>query len=256
MKHPIKKIAAALDQAALQSQATQQVSLTHPISLEEAYDIQKISIEKRLERGEKLTGYKLGFTSKAKMEQMGVHDIIWGRLTDNMEVINSQTLSMSNFIHPRVEPEIAFLIGKPIDEFLTLETATDYLQGVAAALEIIDSRYENFKFSFEDVIADNCSSSAYVLGEWLPPTTPLQNLDIALVINKKISQTGHSNAILGNPLASLVEMAKMARKYNLEIKPGQVILAGAATSAVYIHEGDKIEGQFNELGKVHIEVIA
>ena len=256
MKQLNKNITFSLDKAVYNAQATSQISQSQAISLADAYDIQKISLAQRHQRGEKLMSYKLGFTSRAKMEQMGVHDIIWGQLTDKMKIINGQTLTKSKFIHPRVEPEIVFLIAKPIDEFLTLKTAGDYLQGVAGALEIIDSRYENFKFSLEDVIADNCSSSAYVIGEWLPPTTPLQNLAISLVINEKTSQTGNSNAILGNLLASLVEMAKMAQKYELNIELRQVILAGAATSAVYIQAGDKIEGQFEGLGTVHLKVIA
>jgi 2-oxo-3-hexenedioate decarboxylase len=90
MNKSIKEIADILDHAALNSQTTQQVSLSQAISLEESYEIQKVSLENRLARGEKLTGYKLGFTSKAKMEQMGVHDIIWGRLTDGMQYESGQ----------------------------------------------------------------------------------------------------------------------------------------------------------------------
>ncbi len=189
------------------------------------------------------------------MEQMGVHDIIWGRLTDAMEINEGATLTKANFIHPRVEPEIAFLIGKSLDDQITLENAIDYIEGIAGALEVIDSRYEKFKFSLEDVIADNCSSAAYVLGDWLPPTTPIQDMPIELVINGTITQSGNATAILGNPLASLVELSRMAIKHGISIKSGQVILAGAATSAVYVQVGDKIAGQFDGLGTVKLEVV-
>ena len=255
MKQSLKNIAYTLDQAVFTAEAIQQISQKQAISLTEAYDIQKLSIENRYARGEKLIGYKLGFTSKAKMEQMGVHDIIWGRLTDAMQINNGSTLTKANFIHPRAEPEIAFLLRKPLDEQITLENALDYVKGVAGALEVIDSRYEKFKFSFEDVIADNCSSAAYVLGDWLPPTTIIQNTPIALVINGETNQSGNSNAILGNPIASLVEMSRMANKYSVSVEAGHVILAGAATSAVYVQIGDKIEGQFEGLGTVSLEVI-
>ncbi|MEM9819732.1 MAG: fumarylacetoacetate hydrolase family protein [Bacteroidota bacterium] len=249
------QIANQLDQAAFSAQATQQISLTHPISLADAYNIQAASLAARHERGEQLTGYKLGFTSKAKMEQMGVHEIIWGRLTNQMEIQNGGTLRRTQFIHPRVEPEIAFLIGKKIDRPIQLEEATQFLDGVSGALEIIDSRYKDFKFSLEDVIADNCSSSAYVLGQWHPPTSPVNNLAIQLEINGKVMQEGSSKAILGHPLAAFVEITRILSSRAMAIEPGMIILAGAATSAVHIHSGDSIKGRFENLGDISFRVV-
>lgn len=254
MKQSIKNIATTLDQAAFSAKATQQVSQYQDISLANAYAIQAISLNHRFDRGEKLTGYKLGFTSRAKMEQMGVHDIIWGRLTDEMDIQPGQDLQRKKHIHPRAEPEIAFLIKQRINRLISLEEATDFLEGVAGAIEVIDSRYENFKFSLEDVVADNCSSAAYRIGEWLPPTTSVQDLGISLKINQEVVQTGNSNAILGNPMESLVEMSRMAQKYGVIIEPGAVILAGAATSAVHIHAGDKVAAHFDNLGTVEFQV--
>lgn len=254
MNKSIKEIADTLDRAALNSNTTQQVSLGQTISLEDSYKIQQLSLDNRYARGEKLTGYKLGFTSKAKMEQMGVHDIIWGRLTDAMQYQSGQALPSHKFIHPRVEPEIAFLIGKRIDRAITLDEATDFLQGVGSALEVIDSRYENFKFSLEDVIADNCSSSAYAVGDWMPPSTDVNHLAIELKINGETRQTGNSNAILDNPLASLVEISRLLHQNGIALEEGSVILAGAATSAEFIHPGDMIEGHFAGLSTVHLSV--
>jgi len=255
MKRSIQEIAYILDKAAQSASVTQQISFGQQIDLKEAYAIQKVSIDHRLERGEKLTGFKLGFTSKAKMVQMGVHDLIWGRLTDKMHYENQGRLNSDHFIHPRVEPEIAFLIGKPIDHTLELDKTTDYLDGVAAALEVIDSRYENFKFSLEDVIADNCSSAAYAIGEWYPPSMAVNNLDISLRINNEVSQAGNSNAILDNPLESLVAISRILSSQGMVIEPGQVILAGAATPASFIHPGDQIKGSFEGLGEVDLSII-
>jgi 2-oxo-3-hexenedioate decarboxylase len=254
MAQSIDHLATLLDQAAFAAKATPQISLRQEISLTDAYSIQAVSLEKRYARGEKATGFKLGFTSKAKMEQMGVHEIIWGRLTDQMEVKPGESLQMGNFIHPRVEPEIAFLISDRIDRVISLEEAPDFLEGVAGALEVIDSRYENFKFSLEDVIADNCSSAAYVIGEWLAPDTPFKAQDITLQINGEAAQQGNSKAILGNPLASLVEIARILHENGEVIEAGAVILAGAATSAVYLQPGDEVEGLFEGLGAVHLTV--
>ena len=255
MKQSLKNIALTLDKAAFQAKATAQISEANSINLTQAYQIQAASLEQRHERGEQLTGFKLGFTSKAKMEQMGVHEIIWGRLTDKMEVKSGADLEKTKFIHPRVEPEIAFLIGQRIDAAITLETATNYLAGVAGALEIIDSRYENFKFSLEDVVADNCSSAAYVIGEWKTPNTPIQDVAITLEINNKSVQQGNSNAILGNPMESLVEIARILTAQGIAMEEGMIILAGAATSAVYVQPKDKIVGRFASLGTVQLNVV-
>ena len=255
MKPKISKIAFILDQAALNGQAVQQISKQQGISLKEAYLIQKASLNNRYARGEKLTGYKLGFTSKAKMEQMGVHDLIWGRLTDAMQYTQDQDLPSNKFIHPRVEPEIAFLIGKQMDRPIELKEATGFLEGVTSALEIIDSRYQNFKFSLEDVIADNCSSSAYIVGDWLPPETKVDNLSITLKINGEVRQKGNSNAILDNPLMSLVEISRLLHQNGAIIEQGTIILAGAATSAEYIHQEDEIEGVFEGLPNIKVKVV-
>ncbi len=255
MGNKIQNIAQQLDDAAFRAKATHQIAATFQINLDDAYAIQKISLNRRYERGEVSTGYKMGFTSRAKMEQMGVHNIIWGRLTNKMEIANGNTLQRADFIHPRVEPEIAFKIKKTIDKTIAFDAVHDYIAAIAPALEIIDSRYENFKFSLEDVVADNCSSAAYVLGDWLAFDTNIQNLNIEMRINENTVQTGNSNAILGNPLESLVEASKMMEKYQEVIPEGAIVLAGAATPAVYINEGDQIKAIFEGLGELGFEVM-
>lgn len=254
MKRDLTEIAQSLDNAAFTASAIEQISSSEPLTLNEAYETQKLSIDRRLARKEIITGYKLGFTSKAKMEQMGVHEIIWGRLTNAMSIKNEGVLNRNQFIHPRVEPEIAFLIKKDITKHLKKNELDNYISSVAGALEVIDSRYKNFKFSLEDVIADNCSSSAYIIGDWHDFETPSQNLSIELEINNKIIQSGNSNDILGNPIDALIEITRILEEREITIKEGMVILAGAATSAVHIHEGDVINGIFESLGNVRLKV--
>ena len=254
MKQLLQEIAAQLDQAALNAQATSQLSFDQSITLDDAYQIQKASIQRRIERGEVLAGFKLGFTSKAKMEQMGINDIIWGRLTHSMEIKSGDMLEMSKFIHPRAEPEIAFRMGKQLDRYVSLEEVPQYIDAIAVAIEVIDSRYEHFKFSLEDVVADNCSSAAYMIGEWLPSLTDVQGLHITLQLNGETVQTGNSHAILGNPLQSIVEISKMMVKYGEVVQAGDIILAGAATSAIYINAGDRIGAHFGKLGSVELNV--
>ena len=197
----------------------------------------------------------MGFTSKAKMEQMGVHDMIWGRLTDKMQVLNEGDLTFKQFIHPRAEPEIAFRIAKTVDQPLTLDNALEYVDVLTVAIEIIDSRYENFKFSLEDVVADNCSSAAFALGSWQAPDTKIQDIAMQLLIDGELVQTGNSNAILGNPLESLVAAARLAAENGEILVKGAVVLAGAATPAVYLKPNQRVEATAEGLGNVVLSVV-
>jgi len=248
-----EEIAKILDQAAKDATAIKQMGEKHDFSLEDAYEIQRLSINRRLDRGEKITGFKLGFTSRAKMEQMGVHDLIWGILTDEMELKPQEEVDLDRWIHPRAEPEIAFRISKNIEESIGLKEIHKYVDAMAPALEIIDSRYENFKFSLEDVVADNCSSTGYVIGDWIDLNTDISDLDIDLRINKEVVQSGKTSAILNNPLQSLVELSRLASKAGLKIEKGQVVLAGAATAAVYLEKNQQVEAQVEELGNISFQ---
>jgi 2-oxo-3-hexenedioate decarboxylase len=251
----IQKLAQILDEAAKNAQPIPQISLETPFSETDAYDIQKASLERRYARGEQPIGLKMGFTSKAKMEQMGVHDMIWGRLTDAMRYQDGDDLPFQKFIHPRAEPEICFLIKKDIPGAVSLENIKDYVVAVAGAIEIIDSRYQNFKFSLEDVIADNCSSSGLVIGAWHSADISLDNLKIDLIVDGEVVQSGSSAAILGNPWESLVAATRLAAQYGEVIKAGQVIMAGAATSAVYLKTGQKVSAKVENLGEVSLNVV-
>ncbi|MFT4523015.1 MAG: 2-keto-4-pentenoate hydratase [Bacteroidia bacterium] len=230
----IKKWAQKLDAAAMQATPIEQISTEIQYSEDQAYQIQLASMQERYGRGDELIGLKLGFTSYAKMEQMGVHDMIWGRLTQNMLVENGGSIDLSNFIHPRAEPEICFKLSKDLDREITLEEAPDFVEGVAAAIEIIDSRYQNFKFSLEDVVADNCSSSAFVVGTWHKPDTNIQNLLMQLLFDEEEVAKGSSNDILGNPWLSVVNAARLAKKYDQPFVKGSYLMAGASTPAIFI----------------------
>ena len=248
----LNEIAQTLDTAAATATATAQISTTQSFSEEQAYEIQRLSIEQRYNRGEKFAGLKLGFTSFAKMEQMGVHDMIWGRLTDAMLYKSGSELPLDEFIHPRAEPEIAFLLKKDLDREITLDEIPEYIQACAPAIEVIDSRYQNFKFSLEDVIADNCSSSAFVLGAWQPLPESLNDLEISLLFDKEVKQSDTSNAILDNPYLSICNASRLASKYKQPFRAGQILLAGAATPAVFIESGKKITAKVASLGSCSI----
>lgn len=245
-----KTIAQLLDQAALNAEAVEQISLSHTFSEEEAYQIQALAMEERYQRGDDFVGLKLGFTSFAKMEQMGVHDMIWGRLTKNMWIENGASVDLNSFIHPRAEPEIAFKLKKDLDREISLEEIPEYIESCCTAIEIIDSRYKNFKFSLEDVIADNCSSTGFVLGDWHPLPESLNDLHMSLSFDGEVVEADSSNAILDNPYLSVCNASRLAAKYGQAFPKGSVLLAGAATPAVFIKPNSTITASVESLGSV------
>ena len=252
----LNKLAEILDKAAESSESITQLSQTNDFTLEDAYKIQRLSLKRRLDRGEKLVGIKLGFTSKAKMKQMGVYELIWGKLTDKMLINQGTSINIKKYIHPRVEPEVCFLVKKTIDkEIKTIEEAKEYIAGYAVAIELIDSRYKDFKFSLEDVIADNCSSAGLSIGPWNPIDDGLENLKVTLEIDGEKVQEGNTSAILGNPWNALFDATRISLAAGEKIPFGHYIMAGAATSAVYIKPGQKIKATIEELGEVKFKVL-
>ena len=245
-------IARQLDEAAQHAVSIPQVAAVHNVNLEEAYKIQRISMGRRYQRGEESIGVKLGFTSRAKMEQMGVSDMIWGWLTYSMLYQDSDTLLLHKFIHPRAEPEVCFIVSKEINKALNIDEAKDHIGSLAVAIEIIDSRFQNFKFSLEDVVADNCSSTALVVGERLPIDTNLSNVSMQLVINGEVRQSGNTDAILGNPWESVVAASRLVVEAGLTLPEGSLIMAGAATAAEYIKSGDHVEAVLGGNHKVNL----
>lgn len=249
-------LAECADEAARSATAIAQFTNTVDLGVADAYAIQAQSVGRRLQRGEQLVGIKMGLTSRAKMVQVGVDEVIWGRLTDAMRVADGGTVSLGRYVHPRVEPEIAFLIGSPLAGAVSGAEALAAVAAVAPAAEIIDSRFENFRFSLPDVIADNSSSSGFVVGGWRDPSTAIGNLGMVLERNGRPTEIGSSAAILGDPIRSLVEASRMVGDAGLTLQPGWIVLAGGATAAVPLTVDDSIRVVVEELGVVAFHVVA
>lgn len=231
----VQEIASRLDDAQLKRESLESFE-AHGVqlSVQESYEVQNELLARRIARGQQRVGFKLGFTSKSKMLQMGVNEVIVGQLTDQMTQIDGDTVDLGRFIQPKIEPEVAFLLGPDVD---LADPAFDIRRAVVAmapALEVIDSRYANYKFSHTDVIADNTSASGYVLGAWQPPAD-VANLGVRLVVgaDNSLTQTvGSTAAILGDPWRSLNALVTMCRKYGLALSANHIVLAGAATEAL------------------------
>ncbi|MFG1775800.1 2-keto-4-pentenoate hydratase [Micromonospora sp. NPDC049051] len=249
-------IAERLGVAADTATAIPQLAAETGLDVDAAYAVQTALIQRRLDRGERLVGLKMGLTSKAKMAQVGVDEVIWGRLTDTMRVPDGGTLDPSRFIHPRVEPEVAFLLdrlpepGEPVGDF------TDAVRAVAPAIEIIDSRYANFSFSLPDVIADNTSAAAFTIGAWSPVPDGLDNLGVLLEIDGRVAQVGSTAAILGDPRRALDEGIRLAGRHGVRLREGWVFLAGAATAAVPLKPGAHVRVVVEHLGTISLRAAA
>jgi 2-oxo-3-hexenedioate decarboxylase len=249
MSDLISKAAKALANARQAKSPLDQASISGLTDLQKAYNVQLAGVDLMRQSGDKLVGLKMGFTSQAKMLQMGVQEMIFGHLTSSMSVQDGDEVGLSKFIHPRVEPEIAFLMKADLPSEIDASRITSYVEAVAPALEIIDSRYSNFKFDLPLVIADNTSAAGFALGPWCKTPPDISNLGMLMRIGNT-QNVGSSAAILGNPWRSLTALLRLARHYGVEIPPGSVILAGASTSAPELKHGARVDLQVSQLGRL------
>lgn len=252
----IERLAEMLDAAALNARPIAMLTTTYPeLTIDDAYLIQRASMARRFARGEVLSGLKMGLTSLAKMEQMGVHNPIYGHLTDEMARNSGDAIIISEHCHPRVEPEIAFLLESDLSGKVSLADARAAVGGICGALEVIDSRYEDFKFSLIDVVADNASSTRYVLGDVIETRSlDVSNLGMVMSVNGEVREIGSSAAILEHPLRSLVALVHMLDAVGEGLKAGQVVLAGGATKAIALEPGTHVSLEVQHLGTVDLHV--
>ncbi|MFB5189773.1 2-keto-4-pentenoate hydratase [Alicyclobacillus fastidiosus] len=228
------------------------------LTVEDAYEIQQLSIQKYIANGDRLIGWKMGLTSKAKQLSVGVDEAIYGHLLKSMELENPE-VSLNGLIHPRVEPEIAFVFNKRLEgEDISPRDVWLATECVIPAFEIIDSRYKNFSFTLVDVIADNASSAQFYLADqaYSPYQFQLDQVGVVMKRNGEVSQTGAGAAVLGHPVRSIVEQVRMLSKIGKAIEPGMVVLTGGITEAIYIHDGDRISIEFEGMGEIELTVRA
>lgn len=250
----LNRVAEIVDTAARDAKAIPQFSDDAPLTIEDAYAVQRLSMERRYARGERRVGIKMGFTSRAKMQQMGLSDLIWGRLTSGMREEEGSTISLARYVHPRAEPEVAYLLRAPLGGIVTPAEALAAVEAVAPAMEIIDSRYADFRFDLGDVVADNSSSSGFVLGRWHAPDTDVRNLGLVVTIDGEPVQIGSTAAILGDPVRALVAAARVTGAAGEPLQTGDIVLAGGATAATALAAGQSVQTEFQNLGSVGFRV--
>lgn len=231
-------------------------STMEDISVDVAYQIQLGYVRSRQENGAKIVGKKIGLTSKAMQEMLKVNQPDYGHIMDDMIFENNSTVSLNQFIAPRIEFEIAFVLKKDLKgPGVTVEevvAATDY---VLPAFEIIDSRIRDWEINFEDTVADNGSSAGAIFGE---TQKSLENIDLQKVKmdvyqNGQLIDQATGEAVMGNPINAVAWLANAIGSYDITLKKGERILAGALSKAIPVDVGDEFTVHFTELGEISVK---
>ena len=219
-----------------------------------AYEYQAELIKRYLDEGRKIVGYKMGLTSREKMEQMGVLSPVHGVLFEDMQILDGK-IDFARLIHPKVEPEIAVRFKNDVPLDADKDEIIHSIGEIAPAIDVIDSRFKDFKFTMADVVADNCSSAQFVTGEWIsfkPDEIAMDQIQAKLFVNDKAAGTGVSSAVLGNPLTAIDMLHKSLAEEGIMLKAGQIVLSGAITAATQISAGDKVINKTDLIGNVEI----
>lgn len=239
-------------------QEVHKITDDHPqLDVDDAYRIQaRIAALKQAE-GIRIVGRKMGLTSRAKMQQMGVETAIHGFLGSDNAVDDGGLVDTAALIHPKVEAEIAFVMrdslqgpGCSVEQVLA---ATDY---VVPAIELIDSRYENFRFDLPSVIADNTSASRFVLGSRPtdPATLDLPTLGVVMEKNGVVVEVGAGAAVLGHPAEAVAMLVDLLATQGETLPAGSVVLSGAITAAVAVQAGDNVLVRGDGIGTVSMRL--
>jgi len=228
----------------------------HPdIDVIDAYEIQLINIRQRVAEGARVVGHKVGLSSKAMQQMMGVDEPDYGHLLDEMQVYEDRTVKAGRYLYPRVEVEVAFLLA---DDLPGAEcTEADVLAATAAfapAIELIDSRITDWNIKLCDTIADNASSAGYVLGKERvsPKDIDITTIDAVLTRNGEVVAKGRSDAVLGNPVTAVAWLARKVHGFGVRLHGGDVVLPGSCTRAIDARPGDNFIAEFDGLGSVRV----
>lgn len=250
MSVDVEALARRLADAATERRPIPMLTQSEPaLDVAAAYRVQRAGIDRRVGAGDRRIGYKLGLVSRAKQRAMGVSEPLWGELTAGMLHAEDEPLAVGQLIHPRVEPELGFLIGRDIDpETASVPVVLAATEAIFPALEVLDSRYEDFRFTLPDVVADNASAASIVLGgrSLAPSALDLRLEGMALSRDGEVVDTAAGAAVTGHPAVAVAWLARVAGG----IPAGSVVLSGGLTAPVPLKPGTVITADFTSVGSV------
>ena len=255
----IEQLGDELYQALTQRQMLEPLTNRHPdITIEDAYAIQQKMLARRLAAGEKVVGKKIGVTSQAVMNMLGVFQPDFGWLTDGMVFNEGESVPANTLIQPKAEGEIAFLLKK------TLQgpgvTAADVLaatEGVMACFEIVDSRIRDWKIKIQDTVADNASCGVLVLGDRLVDVRDVDLATCGMVLEKngEIVATGAGAAALGHPANAVAWLANTLGRLGIALEAGEVVLSGSLGIMVPVQAGDNLRVTIGGIGGCSVRFV-
>lgn len=228
------------------------------LSWDDAYAIQNALRQRKLDSGVRIAGLKAGLTSKAKMKQMNVSEPVFGFLCDYGAYPDGGEIEIDKFIAPRIEAEIAFVtngeLAGPGCHLAQVLAATDF---VMPAVEILDSRYEDFRFDLISVVADNTSAAGFVTGGQARRVADVDLRTLGLVVEKngKVVEVGAGAAVLGHPAESVAVLANNLARRDETIPAGTFIMTGGITAAIGVERGDNVAVRFQDLGSVSMRFV-
>lgn len=226
----------------------------HPdLVLSDAYAIQTVNITRRTEAGQRIIGRKVGLTSRPMQEMLGVDEPDFGVLTDEMLVEDGDAIDLGRLVQPRVEAEIAFVMGQDLTgPGVTTARALIAIAGALPSIEIVDSRVADWKIKLVDTVADNASSGLLVTGGRVRPVAELdlRTLGVLISRNGEIIDSGAGAAALGNPARCVAWLANKLEEFGEGLKAGDIVLPGAVHKMVPVAPGDVFRAEFAHLGAV------
>ena len=250
------ELAAELALAERNRTALDPLTSRHPgIDVVDAYEIQLINIRQRIAAGARVVGHKVGLSSEAMQQMMGVDEPDYGHLLAEMEAFEDVPVPAGNYLYPRVEVEVGFILADDLPGSGCTED--DVLAATAAfvpAIELIDSRIRDWKIALCDTIADNASSAGFVLGSQRvsPKDVDICAIDAVLTRNGEVVAEGRSDAVLGNPVTAVAWLARKVDSFGVRLKAGDIVLPGSCTRAIDVRPGDAFLAEFAGLGSVRL----
>ena len=258
-KNTLAQLAEHLENAELKAHDVTKITDDHPdMDWDDAYAIQDLIRARKEGRGHKTVGLKCGLTSYAKMKQMGVDTPVFGIVSDYMACAEGSDIKTSELIHPKVEAEICVVTKAPLKgpgcHVGAVMAAIDF---VIPGVEIIDSRYRDFKFDLKSVIADNTSASRFVIGGRARRVEELdlRTLGVVLEKNGQIVAMAAGAAVMGHPAAAIAALANHLGARGQEIPAGTFIMTGGVTEAIAVQAGDSVNVRFQDLGTVGMRFV-
>lgn len=250
------ELAADLAQAERSGEPIPPLTAAYPeIDVVDAYEIQLINIRQRVAEGARVQGHKVGLSSKAMQQMMGVDEPDYGHLLDEMELFEDIPVKTNRYLYPRVEVEVGFILSADLPGAgCTEDDVLAATEALVPAIELIDTRITDWKIGLCDTIADNASSAGYVLGEARvsPAGLDVKTIDAVLTRNGEVIAEGRSDAVLGNPVTAVAWLARKVESFGVRLRKGDVVLPGSCTKAIDVHPGDDFVADFAGLGSVRL----